>query len=87
MLVPIQDVNDRSGLTDSSSDNGSYSAGANTFGGEQWEIEAPLPAHNHMVGQPWDVSGTATDYSLKVPILHCHMLLQRKSCRTCSRIR
>ena len=53
VLVPIQDVNDRSGLTDSSSDNCSYSAGANTFGGEQWEIEAPLPAHNHTVGQPW----------------------------------
>ena len=69
MVCAPQNVVDRSGLTDSSSDSGSFSAGTDAPGGGQWD-EALLPAHGYVEGQPWDMSGIPTDYSLKVPFGH-----------------
>lgn len=74
LLVPAQNAMDPSGLTDSSSDGCSFSTGADAPGGGQWD-EAPLPAHGYVEGQPWDVSGIPTDYSLKVDYLAVHVSL------------
>ena len=80
MLVLIQDVIDRSGLTDSSSDSSSFSTGVDAPVGAPWEIEAPLADHDNAEGQAWDAPGINADDSLQVPILTaescCSALMQ-----------